>query len=659
MGQTFNRFNVGIILPPVTEARLFPYLSLPMIYSYLKEKGINTYQADFNIELSQEIFNQKQFSNYIKKNKTKESNLHYFFRNGLAEFIKEQSNQLYVDVFQKQHTDETPDSKHSIRLVRQGLDLLLEDNFLTSKVYNFDQFDYELERNNCIEKTDEICKTLFKIVKNFIVDNNINLLAISVPFYSQILPTLVICKWVKKINPNVKIIIGGQQLMLHSEKISNLKSFDKYIDYIGTGKGEDTIYELINFLADSKKNKKLHDIPNLIFKNDYKQIKQSKKQSKLHIRDLAIPEYDGLNLNGYLSADIQLSIITCIGCVWGRCIFCSYGNRSYLSGSYEQLSPRKIADICEVLATKHNIYRINFIDENTNLTLVLNAMKILNSRGIKINYSTRNRLEDKLVNIEFCEELKSSGCILMSVGYETNSKRLLNLLNKGVNPDNYQKIIDNLYYVGINLRLSIMGGILDETEEEMVDSFHFLSKNQKKIGIDIGQMLVAEVNTILTNDCGNKFPINLQRNEKYRGNEELNYGMGRMGYTYSYVDEEHFDSKLKNFTRLLRGINPQNNDELPPDMRDYDMDKQKQLDVKKNIPKEFLLRKWVTIYKDESRTIVIDLLWQRFYLVEFDEMNVEIFCRKKRILFRNKFNGKNNYFHRLLNDFNKLELIEN
>jgi anaerobic magnesium-protoporphyrin IX monomethyl ester cyclase len=50
-----ERVDVLLIFPPQTEARFFPYLSLPYLTGHLRGQGRRVHQADLNIELLHDL----------------------------------------------------------------------------------------------------------------------------------------------------------------------------------------------------------------------------------------------------------------------------------------------------------------------------------------------------------------------------------------------------------------------------------------------------------------------------------------------------------------------------------------------------------------------------------------------------------------------------
>lgn len=252
-------------------------------------------------------------------------------------------------------------------------------------------------------------------------------------------------------------------------------------------------------------------------------------------------------------------------------------------------------------------------------------MKIFNSENRKIKFSVRNRMEAKLTNKNFCKLLSELGCILMSCGYETNSQRLLNILNKGLNTSHYQKIIDNMHESGITLRFSIIGGIPEETKEEFEESLSFLKKNESKIGIDTMQMLICEPQTFLSENP-EKYGIKISSKDQYLGNKTLSYGMGRVGYYYEYINNKNFKNEEKNFLRFFYEINPKN---IRNKLKEYDP----LVSIKKENNK---IPFWIKIIAEEKDSYIFSNLYtQKIWKISKEKMNHKIFITQE--------NKKNEY----------------
>lgn len=605
-------YDVVCVFPPTTEARSFPYLSLPMITAFLRRAGVKVKQRDLNIELCHKLFTRPAMLQYKEQLEfAKSEDLKILYRLEMIYYLLENQEDLFSRVFEKYNVQKFT-MQEAVRFVRHGIELMMEESFLRKEILSLQGIIDAVKDFKTIPVNDIGTQIYNKLVEDIIKNNRPTILAISVPFYSQILPSILASKWVKQISPETHVIIGGQQVMLRYNDLVKMVALEDYIDCLGIGAGEETL--LKSFKAVNSKIPR-EKVPDLIWIKD-QTTSDNIPKSNLKLNDLPPPDFFDLPIHNYLNDETNLAIITCIGCYWGRCIFCSYGNRSKKEQNYEQLTAEQIANHCQYIIDTYGIHRINIADENTNLRLITEGMRLLNKRGYKIEFSIRNRLEDSLLDKQFCIELRQLGCIIMSCGYETNSQRLLDNLDKGVLAENYQQIIDNLYEADITLRLSIMGGILDETPDEFSASLEFLRKNFNKIGIDTMQMLIAEPKTFLTENAS-KFNILIQDSSELRGNSLLNYCLGRVGYKFLYQDGDTFDQRLKQFSQIFHKVNPQKNDELQPIKKHVN---KKSLDDELEAhdkSSQFDLFPWIRILESGDSYIVIDLLWQKFYRIPY------------------------------------------
>jgi hypothetical protein len=184
-----------------------------------------------------------------------------------------------------------------------------------------------------------------------------------------------------------------------------------------------------------------------------------------------------------------------------------------------------------------------------------------------VHWASRNRLERDLADPAFCRDLAEAGCRLMSVGYETNVQRLLDRMDKGVDASLYQRIIDNLHEVGINLRFSVMGGLFDETPEEARESREFLVRNAGKIGIDVAQMMIVEPTSLLAADP-RAYGITVEPGqEELRANESFSFLGGRVGAHHGFESGEAWDERASQLADLVDSVLPEKNHDRHPRFR--------------------------------------------------------------------------------------------
>lgn len=328
--------DILLIFPPLTEARFFPYLSLPMLTSYLRSKNIVVTQEDLNIKISRKLASREiiiEYRNALLKNHYKKSKLALAVRTELCDFMLKNYSSIYGYIFKKEVEQRNKLLKgYELDVLRKVVEMILEGSMLKKEFQSFDDMDSEVLKFQAFMMNDLAGRILFSEINSMMVENNYQVVGISVPFYSQLFPSLIAAKLIKRICPNVKIIMGGPQIILFNDKLLNMKSMSEYVDYLGVGDGEETLLVLYKYL---NKNAEYSNIPDIL---DTKiPIKMQNLQvSNLHISSKPIPDFDGLPVRGYMSQGIQLGVISCVGCSWGRCTFCSYGNRSRSNRSYQQ-----------------------------------------------------------------------------------------------------------------------------------------------------------------------------------------------------------------------------------------------------------------------------------------------------------------------------------
>ena len=601
------RTDIAIVLPPVTEARLFPYSSLPMLAAFLRRHDVRVLQRDLNLEFSRRLLAPQNFESYQATKSAARDDLGDALRSAMASYLRDSVRSHLRRVSVRPRTTSSEGMRRSLRFLRQGLDLLLEESCLVREADSIKDVYEAADRAVAMDTSDLALDAARRTFTDFLDGTNARVLAFSIPFFSQILPTLIMTRWIRQQSPGTKVILGGPQVMLWQSELAECLVGKGLVDFLGTGKGEETLLGLHRSLANDHDIADVPDLVSLAGRSPLRNI----RQSRISLNSLPVPDFRGLPVRRYFAAEPQLGLITCIGCYWGRCTFCSYGNRSRRARNYEQASPRTIADHCQALLDRHGISRINFVDENTNLRLIVRAMKILHERGHRIKFSTRNRLEPSLLNLSFCRELRALGCVLMGAGFESTSQRLLDELDRGIRADAFEAILDNLEVVGIPVRLSWMGGIVSETNAEFEQSRDFLRRNQHRIGIEAMEMLVLEPETYLAENS-KRNGIRVSNRSELRGNDELSLGLGRMGYRFEYEQGLAFFDRKNLFSNALEGLAPQQNDELPPLMRDP-------TDEVRAVPHAVRLHSWVKVRHfsgkagSRRKTILLDLCWQKLY----------------------------------------------
>ena len=550
-GAASKPVDVLLIFPPQTEARFFPYLSLPYLTGHLRRCGRRMHQADLNIALLHDLVAHPSLLDTVTC--PSGDGLGGWYRRAMAEVFAEHIDQVSAHVMAKEPPGELG-AFRSFLLAGHAIELLVRDTFLTRTWADLGQLDGDARQ--AAERPPRslglAVERLYGMVEQLLTRHRPAVVGLSVAFFSQLGPALLIAAWVRRLAPDAKICLGGQQVMLRHADLARLPGVRDNLDALCLTAGEQPLERWLDALDGSIS---IAQVPGMTWLPRVGGECRTGPTATLRFSDLGPPDFDGLPFRSYLNETMELAIISCVGCYWGRCAFCAYGNRSREPGSYQQGTVTQIADAVQAVVASTGAKFLAIVDENTNLRLIVKAMRLARSRGVQVQFGVRSRLEPSLADPDFCRSLADAGCAMIAAGYEGTSQRLLDLMDRGVRAADYQQIVDNLTAAGIVLRLAVMGQVFNETEAEFAESMRFLAANEKRIGIDALELMVAEPGSRLVRHPG-AYGLSLDTSGPLAGNPELSYLSGRVGYSYAVEGGPTREQALDRLKRVFRDVNP-------------------------------------------------------------------------------------------------------
>lgn len=162
-------------------------------------------------------------------------------------------------------------------------------------------------------------------------------------------------------------------------------------------------------------------------------------------------------------------------CYWSSCFFCTI-NSTHL---YQyQKDHSGYLDTCLDYVEKNGIGYLYLADEAIHPDDILGFAKKILERGLDITYRFRARFDSKFDD-EACALLAKSGARYVGIGLECASDRVSGLINKGneLSIVEKSKIIDSFERAGIPFHNYAILGLPGERQDEMYETFLFLSKN--------------------------------------------------------------------------------------------------------------------------------------------------------------------------------------
>jgi radical SAM superfamily enzyme YgiQ (UPF0313 family) len=268
----------------------------------------------------------------------------------------------------------------------------------------------------------------------------------------------IIAGKVKKINTEIKTVVGGVHPTLAPEKTLQEKEFD----YLVRGEGEIPLLELLG-------NKSEESIAGLGYKRDDDMFINTISEPLADLDALPFPARD-LIINADVYTDYG-QLITGRGCPFS-CTYCA----SPAMWGRKNVRFRSVANVIEeILIIKKNYpHNIIYFEDDT-FTLrrgrIKELCKEIVKRGIDIKWKCDTRAD--CLTEEMVILMKAAGCVCVKMGVESGSEKILKKINKRVNKDTILNASRIVKKHDIPLTVYLMAGFPDETNEDLQETIQF------------------------------------------------------------------------------------------------------------------------------------------------------------------------------------------
>jgi radical SAM superfamily enzyme YgiQ (UPF0313 family) len=276
--------------------------------------------------------------------------------------------------------------------------------------------------------------------------------------------SLEVCRLVKDHNASIVTIMGGPHVSALPEEVAQ----NSYVDYVVVGDGEKPLQEII----EREKSRVLAGVKVA----DSHNPPATEKIIRGFMPDLStypMPAHDLLDYSNYLFTDPSrgqyktASVMSSWGCPY-NCTFCFHNKR---------LRYRKIDDFIseiEYLYREKGV-RYFFVYDDTFLvknSRVLEIAKRIKSSGMKdARFQCQSRAD--LVTPDVIKALRQANFVRVSMGVESGSTTMLEMIKKGVTKEDYIEACRILYDHGIEPRASFIVGLPYETRQTIMETINF------------------------------------------------------------------------------------------------------------------------------------------------------------------------------------------
>jgi anaerobic magnesium-protoporphyrin IX monomethyl ester cyclase len=382
-----------------------------------------------------------------------------------------------------------------------------------------------------------------------------DLVGINLTFISQIPEAFYLTQLMRRIEPSIFIVLGGsclQQMLAHSDEAAQ-HWIVGVADAACRFEGEETLPLLLAALADGaaaqdpdQRFQGLAQVPNLLIRSPEGAL----HAGPLHVCDLkqaAMPDFDDLDLDGYLAPEHTLLFAPTRGCYWNRCAFCDYGANRLGCHGYREMAAETAAEQLVALAERHAV-RNFYLSVDVMAPRFAEALaQALVKRRAAIRWSADFRIE-KYYSAECCALLHQSGLRAVAFGVESGSDRTLAAMDKGISVALIRTVNARFHQAGIATAWMAFSGHPGEANAAALETARIIEKERAAIdlfilgqfGLTSGSRIAADARTYglsrifyCRGDAFRLFPLyETEQVASTRGAQQMERAVARLSRLY-------------------------------------------------------------------------------------------------------------------------------
>jgi anaerobic magnesium-protoporphyrin IX monomethyl ester cyclase len=364
-----------------------------------------------------------------------------------------------------------------------------------------------------------------------------------VGIYTNLMTKLNVLRiiWYIRSRPELQhtiIVLGGPEVRNHVQNF-----LEQGAHFIVSGEGEQTMLELVQFIEGTYTGS-LSDIEGISYLDDFNNLQQNRERTKVKSIDtLPFPNRHKVDLSLYFKAwkerhgTSTISVSTMRGCPYS----CKWCSRAVYGQSYRRRSPSIVVDEIELIQQEHEVDSLWFVDDVFTIShqWLENFTQEITRRNLVMPYECITRADR--MNEEVILNLKKSGCFRVWIGAESGSQKIIDLMDRRVEVEQVQQMIQLARRHGLQAGTFIMVGYPGETKEDIYATVqHLKNANPDLFTITVaypikGTPLYAEVEsrfiTKLPWDRSTDRDIDFERtyNRRY-----YDYAIQMINYEVSY-----------------------------------------------------------------------------------------------------------------------------
>jgi hypothetical protein len=251
---------------------------------------------------------------------------------------------------------------------------------------------------------------------------------ISVTYLSQALCAFALIGCVKQLAPGLRIALGGGLITSWLRRPGVRLDFTGLVDALVEGPGEEQLCRLAG--ADPA----------------------------FQHADI-VPDYESAELDRYLSPGRIIPYSASQGCYWQQCAFCPERAEG---AAYLPFPGATAVQHMGELSQRYSPELLHLLDNAISPALL--AQLVQAPPGVP--WYGFVRVSRELQDLDFCRALRASGCVMLQLGLESGSDRVLEHMGKGITVQDSSRVLHSLHAAGIATYVYLLFGTPWESEHE-------------------------------------------------------------------------------------------------------------------------------------------------------------------------------------------------
>lgn len=352
----------------------------------------------------------------------------------------------------------------------------LRSKQIDCKIYELGIFDYD---QSIVENNRVRCGISDAEISTIIRNERPKIIGIGCMYSRHYIDVVAISRTIKKIDPSLKVVLGGNHATTFCEMVLKEPS----IDFVVRGEGEITFYKLCNAILSRREDFK--EIDGLAFRDETGNIIKTRDRGLVKNLNELLIDYSIVDIRKYAEISRQspflmrypaIGIVSSRGCP-GKCVYCTV--RAVWGRTWRGKSAKTTVDEIELLHEEYGIKEFSFFDDSASLNKK-RWNEICNEiidRGLNIRWTTPNGIAHWTLDKPTLKKMKAAGCYRVTFGIESGNVETRKFLGKPYSLLQAREMIQYANKIGMWTICTNILGFPYETKEAMDDTVRFAQKS--------------------------------------------------------------------------------------------------------------------------------------------------------------------------------------